>query len=293
MANVTFIGLGTMGFPMAGHLAMQGHTVTVWNRSVPVTERWLTHYRGHTAATAALAVSQADVVMLCVGRDQDVEQLLYDQCILSSMPRGSLLIDHTTTSSQLAERTDKQAKIQHIRFADAPLSGGEQGAIAGQLSIMTGCHADDFADIVDILQPYTRSIARLGPPGCGQKAKMVNQICVAGVIQSLAEGLSFAIKNGLDAHQLMPLLSQGAAGSWQMSQRHASMLNNDYQHGFAVDWMCKDLAICLEQAHSSECELPLTQIVSDFYQELQQSGHGRLDTSALLLRLQQKPVLSE
>lgn len=286
MAKITFIGLGNMGFPMAGHLANQGHDLTVWNRTQTTTERWLTHYTGKTAANPTVAVADAEFVLLCVGRDSDVEQVVYEQQVLTHMPAHSVLIDHTTTSSQLAERIAHDAQQHGIRFADAPVSGGQQGAIQGQLSIMIGCDVADLEAIERILQPYTRSLARLGEPGAGQKAKMVNQICVAGVIQSLAEGLHFAQQNGLDAQQLMPLLSQGAAGSWQMNQRHASMLEGDYQHGFAIDWMCKDLAICLEQARVSQCELPVLAQVYDFYRELQHTGHGRLDTSALLLRLQ-------
>lgn len=286
MAKITFIGLGNMGFPMAGHLANQGHDLTVCNRTQATTERWLTHYTGKTAANPMAAVADAEFVMLCVGRDSDVEQIVYEQQILTHMPPHSVLIDHTTTSSQLAERIAEDAKRHRIRFADAPVSGGQQGAIQGQLSIMLGCDIEDVADIERILQPYTRSIARLGSAGSGQKAKMVNQICVAGVIQSLAEGLHFAQQNGLDAKQLMPLLSQGAAGSWQMSQRHNSMLDGHYQHGFAIDWMCKDLAICLEQAQASQCDLPILSQVYDFYRELQETGQGRFDTSALLLRLQ-------
>ncbi|QQD21364.1 NAD-binding protein [Oceanospirillaceae bacterium ASx5O] len=284
MATIAFLGLGNMGYPMAGHLANSGHQLRVFNRTHNKAQRWVEEFPGTACTTPATTTHNADAVILCVGRDADVRELLNDQ-LLAQLQPGTLLIDHTTTSARLAEELAARCAEQGLRFADVPVSGGQQGAINGQLSLMAGCAAADYDDIVRITAPYTRLIERLGNPGCGQKAKMVNQICVAGLIQALAEGLQFARNAGLDAEQVMKVIGQGAASSWQLQNRHQTMLNGEFDHGFAVDWMRKDLQICLQEALHNGSSLPVTALVDQFYGELQQQGAGKLDTSALLLRL--------
>nr|WP_255606029.1 NAD(P)-dependent oxidoreductase [Thalassolituus sp. ST750PaO-4] len=289
MATLAFIGLGNMGYPMAGHLANNGHSVRVYNRTPARTAQWLSEYNGEGFDNISNAVHHCDAVILCVGRDDDVRDILTGQHnAIAAMNRGTLIIDHTTTSALLAEEMASAAKNAGLRFCDAPVSGGQQGAINGQLSLMVGCEVSDFSDIRTITTPYTRAIERMGEIGSGQKTKMVNQICVAGLIQALAEGLHFAEKAGLDRDKVMGVISQGAAGSWQMSNRNQTMIAGEYQHGFAIDWMRKDLDICLEEALRNNTDLPVTRLVNDYYRELQSMGAGRLDTSALLLRLQNK-----
>ncbi len=289
MATLAFIGLGNMGYPMAGHLANNGHSVRVYNRTPARTAQWLSEYNGEGFDNISNAVRHCDAVILCVGRDNDVRELLTgSHNAMAAMRPGTLIIDHTTTSANLAEEMDSAAKASGLRFCDAPVSGGQQGAINGQLSLMVGCEVSDFSDIRTITTPYTRAIERMGEIGSGQKTKMVNQICVAGLIQALAEGLHFAEKAGLDRDKVMGVIAQGAAGSWQMSNRHQTMIAGEYQHGFAIDWMRKDLDICLEEALRNNIDLPVTRLVNDYYRELQSMGAGRLDTSALLLRLQNK-----
>ena len=289
MATLAFIGLGNMGYPMAGHLANNGHSVRVYNRTPARTAQWLSEYNGEGFDNISNAVRHCDAVILCVGRDDDVRDILTGQHnAIAAMNPGTLIIDHTTTSALLAEEMASAAKASGLRFSDAPVSGGQQGAINGQLSLMVGCEVSDFSDIRTITTPYTRAIERMGEIGSGQKTKMVNQICVAGLIQALAEGLHFAEKAGLDRDKVMGVISQGAAGSWQMSNRNQTMIAGEYQHGFAIDWMRKDLDICLEEALRNNTDLPVTRLVNDYYQELQSMGAGRLDTSALLLRLQNK-----
>ena len=287
MKKITFLGLGVMGYPMAGHLLNAGHEVTAYNRSLAKAEQWSAQFGAPATDNAQLAIQDAEVVILCVGRDDDVRELLTGKHqLLSKMTPGTLVIDHTTTSARLAEEMALAAQAYQVIFADAPVSGGEQGAINGQLSIMMGCEEQDFTKIREILAPYTRSIARLGPVGAGQKTKMVNQICIAGLIQALAEGLQFAKNAGLDLEQVMSVVGQGAAGSWQLTNRHQTMIKNEYNHGFAIDWMRKDLQICLEEALNNGSTLPITALVDQFYGELQSQGHGKCDTSALLLRFQ-------
>ncbi len=289
MATLAFIGLGNMGYPMAGHLANNGHSVRVYNRTPARTAQWLSEYNGEGFDNISNAVRHCDAVILCVGRDDDVRDILTGQHnAIAAMNRGTLIIDHTTTSALLAEEMDSAAKASGLRFSDAPVSGGQQGAINGQLSLMVGCDANDYDDVRRITAAYTRTIERMGEIGSGQKTKMVNQICVAGLIQALAEGLHFAEKAGLDRDKVMGVIAQGAAGSWQMSNRHQTMIAGEYQHGFAIDWMRKDLDICLEEALRNNTDLPVTRLVNDYYRELQSMGAGRLDTSALLLRLQNK-----
>ncbi|MCD8521035.1 MAG: NAD(P)-dependent oxidoreductase [Saccharospirillaceae bacterium] len=289
MATLAFIGLGNMGYPMAGHLANRGHELRIYNRTQEKQRQWLSEFRGLGFPDIATTVSDCDAVILCVGRDDDVRDLLTGQHkAMAAMRPGTLIIDHTTTSAALAEEMASVAQQSGLRFADAPVSGGQQGAINGQLSLMVGCQEDDYREIQQLTSPYTRKIERMGDIGAGQKTKMVNQICVAGLIQALAEGLHFAEQAGLDRSKVMSVISQGAAGSWQMSNRHQTMINGEYHHGFAIDWMRKDLDICLQEAQLNGSDIPVTRLVNEYYRELQSMGAGRLDTSALLLRLQQQ-----
>ena len=287
MKNITFIGLGTMGYSMAGHLSNNGFAVTVYNRTTAKVDTWMQQYQGLRATNPAQAARNADVVMICAGRDADVRDLmLRSDGILAGIPEGALVIDHTTTSALLAEEMSEACQQRNIRFADAPVSGGQQGAEKGQLSLMVGCEEGDFDAVQQATAPYTRAIARLGTAGFGQKTKMVNQICIAGLLQGLSEAIHFANHNGLDVQQVIQVISQGAAGSWQMQNRHQTMIRGEYDHGFALDWMRKDLGICLEQANRSGVSLPVTALVDQFYADLQAMGCGRQDTSALLKRLQ-------
>ncbi|WP_221794763.1 NAD(P)-dependent oxidoreductase [Oceanobacter mangrovi] len=287
--DIAFIGLGTMGYPMAGHLAKNGHNVTVYNRSPNKAENWINEFYGSRVTSPAEASLKADILMLCVGRDEDVEEMICGaEGILRNARPGQIIIDHTTTSSALAERMSDACQQAGVTFVDAPVSGGQQGAINGQLSVMVGCSEEVYAKVVEATNAYTKTIARIGNVGSGQKAKMVNQICIAGLVQGLAEGLHFAQQNDLDIETLIPVISQGAAGSWQMQNRYKTMINNHYDHGFAIDWMRKDLGICLQQARNVNASLPVTALVDQFYAELQGRGEGRSDTSVLLKRLQRK-----
>lgn len=304
MANIVFVGLGNMGYPMAGHLAQAGHTIFVANRSPEKIQRWLSDYPGqpcppinsdsknnkantntNTNTEVTCKTELMDAVILCVSRDQDVKECLIDNGIIKLLKPQGVIIDHSTTSATLAEAMAVEAQAHEVYFCDAPVSGGQQGAINGQLSIMVGCVSEVFHQVEQLVAPYTRAIAHMGPVGSGQKTKMVNQICVAGLVQALAEGIHFANSAGLDSKQVMEIVGQGAASSWQLLNRHQTMINGEYNHGFAVDLMHKDLEICLNTAKSLNIELPVTAIVDEFYQELQQQGHGDKDTSALLLRL--------
>lgn len=292
MAIVAFLGLGTMGYPMAAHLAQAGHSLKVYNRTTAKAKSWAENHTGHCCLSPSEAIQGADYVLSCLGRDSDLEEVLIQSKALAKLKPGALLIDHTTTSASLAENLASRVRQQHARFADAPVSGGQQGAQQGLLSIMVGCQENDFAEIKALLTPYTKAIARMGEVGFGQKTKMVNQICVAGLIQALAEGIQFAQKAGLDVTQVMNLVGAGAASSWQLLNRHQTMIAGQYQHGFAIDWMYKDLQICLQEAKLNGASLPVTALVTQFYQELQQQGLGKLDTSALLLRLNNHSELS-
>lgn len=295
MARYAFIGLGTMGFAMAGHLAAKGHTVRVFNRTHSTAQRWLDTYQSsasgqisaHTSASDAAHTS--DIVLLCVGNDEHVrEQITHpEHGVLRSIQSGALIIDHTTTSATIAEQMHQVCTKKHVHFADAPVSGGQQGAQNGQLVAMIGCEQDVWPQIQSAIAPYTAKVARFGNVGCGQKTKMVNQVCIAGLLQGLSEGLLLAQHAGLDGNAVIDLIKDGAAGSWQMSQRSATMLEGEYDHGFAIDWMIKDLGICLGEAKRLNVDLPITNIVSGYYSELQALGAGQYDTSALLYRLQQ------
>ncbi|MBQ4878195.1 NAD(P)-dependent oxidoreductase [Pseudoalteromonas luteoviolacea] len=284
--KIAFIGLGTMGYPMAGHLRNAGFEVAVYNRTKSKALQWVDEFSGEYADTPALAAQNADVVCLCVGNDDDVKSVtLGEHGVLSSMPAGTLLIDHTTTSAELAQTLFAQAMSKHVRFIDAPVSGGQAGAENGVLTIMAGGSEEDFTCAKPVFDAYARNFELLGPAGAGQLCKMVNQICIAGAVQGLSEGLAFAQKAGLDGTKVVKAISKGAAGSWQMDNRSDTMLNNQFDFGFAVDWMRKDLGYALEEARKNGAHLPITSLVDQFYSEVQALGGGRFDTSSLIHRL--------
>jgi 3-hydroxyisobutyrate dehydrogenase len=286
MAKIAFLGLGVMGFPMAGHLVAQGHEVTVWNRTLEKSNDWLKHHKGAIALTPAQAVTEASIVMMCLGNDASVREVALDPLLgaLAHMKAGAILIDHTTASADLARTLFQAASERGIGFIDAPVSGGQMGAQKGQLTIMCGGEAADFNAAQPFLQAYGAKIRHLGAAGHGQLTKMVNQICIAGLVQALAEGVNFALKAGLDAHQVFETLSTGAAGSWQMINRHAQMIESDFHDnkGFALDWMRKDLGMCFEEGQRINAPLPIAHLVDTYYEKLQSQGKGRWDTSALV-----------
>lgn len=287
--KVAFIGLGVMGFPMAGHLQQKGEQVCVYNRTHQKASDWVQQHGGTCALSPAEAAVAADLVMLCVGNDDDVRSVAYgEQGVLATMQPGSLLIDHTTASADLARELALACKEKGIGFLDAPVSGGQAGAQNGLLTIMLGGEAVDFTKAEATLMKYARSARLLGPAGSGQLAKMVNQICIAGVVQGLAEAMHFAQQAGLDGQAVLDTISKGAAQSWQMENRGATMLQGKYDFGFAVDWMRKDLAITLNEARHNGATLPLTALVDQFYAQVQAMGGGRWDTSSLLTVLQPK-----
>lgn len=287
MLKLAFIGLGVMGYPMAGHLLRAGHPVTVWNRTQAKADAWCREYGGQQAGTPEAAAAAADVVLTCVGRDQDLEAVvLGPQGLIAGLRPGSLLIDHSTVSASISRQLATHLAAHDIGYVDAPVSGGQQGAINGQLSIFCGGSAADYARAQPVLAAYARAQAHLGPVGHGQLAKMVNQICVAGVLQGLAEGMHFAEQAGLDVAQVMALVGNGAGSSWQLLNRHRTMIAGEYEHGFAVDWMRKDLDIVLAEADNMGISLETTSQINDFYKDVQAMGGGRWDTSSLLKRLQ-------
>lgn len=287
MTRLAFIGLGTMGYPMAGHLLRAGFSVTVWNRSTQKSNQWQQDYGGEVASSPAHAAEHADIILTCVGRDEDLhEVLLGHNGVIKGIKNGSLVIDHSTVSANISREIAAVLSQQQCGFIDAPVSGGQQGAINGQLSIFCGGDTRDIAKAQPVLASYAKAQAHLGPVGHGQLAKMVNQICVAGVIQGLAEGMRFAEVAGLDVDQVMKLVGQGAGSSWQLLNRHQTMQQNHYEHGFAVDWMRKDLDIVLAESAQLGLNLPITTVINDFYREVQAMGGGRWDTSSLLKRLQ-------
>ena len=285
--NVAFLGLGVMGYPMAGWLSQRDYSVVVFNRSTEVSRRWLTEYRGKSAVTVAQAVADADIVFTCLGNDDDVRAVVAEAGgVLSAMKPGAILVDHTTTSALLAQELAVQADAVGCGFVDAPVSGGQQGAENGQLTVMCGGLQVHFDTVVEAVESYAKSIQLMGDVGSGQLCKMVNQICIAGVVQGLAEGLNFGKRAGLDAHQVIEVISKGAAQSWQMENRYKTMLANEYDHGFAVQWMRKDLAFALQEGKANGSELPVTELVDSFYQQVQKMGGNRWDTSSLLARLE-------
>ncbi|MEQ9444943.1 MAG: NAD(P)-dependent oxidoreductase [Rhodospirillaceae bacterium] len=284
--KLAFIGLGVMGFHMAGHLAAQSKDLSVFNRTRAKAEAWSEQNKGVIADSVGDACSDADVVFCCLGDDPDVEHIVLGQDgILAAMKPGATLVDHTTTSAHLAEKIYAAAKAAGIAFIDAPVSGGEAGAKNGTLTIMCGGDQMAFDRVTDLFAIYGSHAKRIGGPGSGQKAKMVNQICIAGVIQGLSEALHFGMKAGLDMSAVTDVISKGAAQSWQMDNRASTMMAGEFEFGFAVDWMRKDLRICLEQARRVGASLPVTAIIDQFYADVQQEGGGRWDTSSLIHRL--------
>jgi len=285
--TVGFVGLGVMGFPMAGYLARAGHKVSVYNRTATRTEAWRQCYEGLACTTPAQAAQGADFVFLCVGNDDDVRSVVYGpDGVLAQLRAGAVLVDHTTASAELARELAFTCAEHGATFVDAPVSGGEVGAQRGALTVMCGGDADAYAWVEPVMQAYARCVRRLGEAGAGQLAKMVNQICIAGVVEGLAEGLLFAQHAGLPVAEVIEVIAQGAAQSWQMENRYQTMLADHYNHGFAVDWMRKDLAIVQTEASRLGLSLPVTAMVDGFYAEVQEMGGGRWDTSSLLRRLQ-------
>lgn len=284
--KVAFIGLGVMGYPMAGHLLTAGHDVTVYNRTTSKAEFWIKEFGGRYKTTPAEAAADCDMVFMCVGNDNDLmEVAMGEHGAMNSMKADSVLVDHTTASAEAARKLYDLCLDKAIAFIDAPVSGGQQGALNGQLTIMCGGEDTAFAKAKPIMDCYAKQISLMGPAGNGQLTKMVNQITICGLIQSLAEGLNFAEQAGLDPHRVIEVISKGAAQSWQMENRHKTMIAGEYEHGFAVDWMRKDLKICLEEANRNGSSLPIAALVDQFYGDVQRLGGGRFDTSSLLARL--------
>jgi 3-hydroxyisobutyrate dehydrogenase len=287
MAKLAFLGLGVMGYPMAGHLAAKGHEVSVYNRTAAKAEKWAAQHGGNWAATPAGAAAGADMVMACVGNDDDLRAVcLGETGAFAGMKAGALFVDHTTVSAAVTRELYAAAKEVGVSFVDAPVSGGQAGAENGQLVIMCGGDQASYDAAEPVMNSYAKLCKRLGESGAGQLTKMVNQICIAGLVQGLSEGLHFAEKAGLDGREVIEVIGGGAAGSWQMVNRYKTMLNDDFEHGFAVDWMRKDLGICLATANETGASLPVTALVDQFYKEVQKMGGGRWDTSSLFKRLQ-------
>src|SRR6185437_10975534 len=288
MAKVAFLGLGVMGYPMAGHLKNKGgHDVTVYNRTAAKAEKWVKEYGGKSAPTPKAAAQGQDFVMACVGNDNDLREVtLGPDGAFAGVGKGAVFVDHTTASAEIARELYAAAKKNGFDFVDAPVSGGQAGAENGVLTVMCGGDEAVFARAEKVIAAYARACNLLGKPGSGQLAKMVNQICIAGLVQGLAEGLHFAKKANLDIEKLIATISKGAAQSWQMENRYKNMVAGKFDYGFAVDWMRKDLSICLGEARKNGATLPVTALVDQFYAEVQAIGGRRWDTSALLARLE-------
>jgi 3-hydroxyisobutyrate dehydrogenase len=286
MAKIAFLGLGVMGYPMAGHLKAAGHEVTVYNRTEAKAKKWADEHGGQSAATPKAAADGADFVMACVGNDDDLRSVcIGEDGAFAGMKPGAIFVDHTTVSAKVTRELYEAAKAAGLNFVDAPISGGQAGAENGVLSIMCGGDADAYDAAEPAMQAYARICRRIGETGAGQMTKMCNQIAIAGLVQGLSEALHFAEKAGLDGRAVVEVISQGAAGSWQMQNRYETMLDDHFDHGFAVDWMRKDLGICLDTANETGASLPVTALVDQFYEEVQKLGGGRWDTSSLIKRL--------
>lgn len=285
MAKVAFLGLGVMGYPMAGHLQAAGHDVTVYNRTTAKAEAWAAQHGGSHGVTPREAVAGCDFVMACVGNDDDLRSVvLGEDGAFAGMKPGAIFVDHTTVSAIVTRELAEIGAEKGIAWVDAPVSGGQAGAENGQLAIMCGGDDAPYAAAVPVMDAYAKAIEHFGPVGSGQLTKMVNQVCIVGAVQSISEGLYFAMKAGLDAKKVAKLVSQGAGGSWQLANRADTMVDNHFEHGFAVDWMRKDLGIALEQGKDMGLSLPVTSLVDQFYAEVQQLGGGRWDTSSLIQR---------
>lgn len=286
MAQVAFLGLGVMGYPMAGHLAKAGHQVTVYNRTAAKAEAWVAQHGGRSAPTPLAAAVGAEIVFACVGNDDDLREVtIGHEGAFGAMAAGSLFVDHTTVSADVTRALAEVARVQDVGFVDAPVSGGQAGAENGVLSIMCGGSEADYARAEPVMAAYARICRLLGENGAGQLAKMSNQIAIAGLVQGLSEAMHFAVKSGLDPEAVVEVISQGAAGSWQMANRHKTMVTDTFDFGFAVDWMRKDLNICLETADEIGASLPVTALIDQFYKDVQLMGGGRNDTSSLIRRL--------
>lgn len=286
MASVAFIGLGVMGYPMAGHLARAGHEVTVYNRTADKARQWVAEYGGRACPTPAEAAVEQDFAMVCVGNDQDLLEVINGpEGVLRGARSGTVIVDHTTASAAVARQIAQLAQQQGVGFLDAPVSGGQAGAEHGQLTVMVGGEEAVFDLARPVIHAYAKMIKLMGPVGNGQLTKMVNQICIAGLVQGLSEALHFAQTAGLDGEAAMEVISKGAAQSWQLENRHKTMLAGEFDFGFAVDWMRKDLAIVLDEARDNGAQLPVTALVDQFYADVQKLGGGRWDTSSLIARL--------
>ena len=286
MTKLAFLGLGVMGAPMAGHLQKAGHDVTVYNRTASKAADWAKTYGGGHAATPREAVAGPDFVMACVGNDNDLRSVcLGEDGAFAGMAAGSVFVDHTTVSAAVTRELYAEAAAREISFVDAPISGGQAGAENGQLSIMCGGDQAAFDVALPVMEIYSKICRRIGDSGAGQMTKMCNQIAIAGVVQGLSEALHFAEKAGLDGRAVVEVISQGAPGSWQMANRYETMIDDEFEHGFAVDWMRKDLGICLDTANETGASLPITALVDQFYKDVQKLGGGRWDTSSLIQRL--------
>ncbi|GGI77428.1 NAD(P)-dependent oxidoreductase [Shewanella gelidii] len=287
MANVAFIGLGVMGYPMAGHLLKNGHQVTVYNRTTAKAQAWADEYGGLWRDTPAQAAEGQDIVFTCVGNDDDLREVVIgDSGVIHGLKAGAILVDHTTASADVARELAKILAERDIEFLDAPVSGGQAGAENGVLTVMMGGKPEVFAQVKPVIEAYARCAELLGDVGAGQLTKMVNQICIAGVVQGIAEGLHFARSAGLDGVKVVEVISKGAAQSWQMENRYQTMWQGEYDFGFAIDWMRKDLGIALDEARRNGSQLPLTALVDQFYSDVQAMGGNRWDTSSLLARLE-------
>ena len=284
--KLAFLGLGVMGYPMAGHLQKAGHSITVYNRTAEKSAKWVATYGGASAATPREAAVGADIVMMCVGNDNDVRSVIYgDDGALAGLAAGAVLVDHTTASADVAREVYAEAIKAGKHFIDAPVSGGQAGAENGKLTVMCGGDQAAFDRVNAVLALYAKAVTLMGASGAGQLTKMVNQICIAGLVQALSEGLAFAQKAGIDAKLVLDVISKGAAQSWQMENRGTTMVDGKFDFGFAVDWMRKDLGICLEEAKRNGARLPVTALVDQFYADVQQMGGARFDTSSLIRRL--------
>ncbi len=281
--NVSFIGLGVMGYPMAGHLKNNGYNVTVYNRTTAKAEKWIEEYKGSMAKTPGEASQNSEIVFMCVGRDEDIIEVMEgENGILSKVNEGSIIVDHTTASAEIARNYYQKLKDKKLSFLDAPVSGGQAGAENGVLSIMIGGDEKDYNTVKPVLTSYGKAVELIGPSGSGQIAKMINQICIAGLVQGLSEAMAFGKKSNVDMEKVLSVISKGAAQSWQMENRYRTMLDGKFDYGFAVDWMRKDLSICFNEADKNGANLPITKIVDKYYEEVQKNGGNRFDTSSLM-----------
>lgn len=284
--RVAFLGLGVMGFPMAGHLAKAGHQVTVYNRSAAKAQAWVAEFGGKSADTPKAAAQDADIVFCCVGNDQDLASVvLGDNGAFAGMKKGALFVDHTTASAKIARELAAEAQKHGLSFLDAPVSGGQAGAVNGLLTVMVGGDQARFDQAKPVAMAFSRAFTRIGDSGAGQLAKMVNQICIAGLVQGLSEGIAFGQKAGIDMKLVLDVIGKGAAQSWQMDNRGTTMVDDKFDFGFAVDWMRKDLGLCLEESKINGARLPVTALVDQFYADVQAMGGNRWDTSSLIKRL--------